>query len=262
MRALVVVGLAVLMPALFAQTTSVHDLLAAARQRIETADLRASGQFVRVQENGARISEPITIRAHWFPGVLRVRVDIGTLSKSVHQPDSGFQMPVHLLLEMRTNGQNVIWIAHPGDKSPASLPFDKWSDGPLGPGFSYEDFLEQQDYWPGQTSEGLEKFGARDCEVVKSTPGPSDRTHYASVKTWFDPAIEFPVYVEKTVKETGEVKEFTNYGIRHEEGVWSAHQLEVKTRGQSGSTLLIIDRGSTKAKLTLGDFRPAQLAHF
>jgi hypothetical protein len=262
MRALRAAWLAALMPALFAQTTSVHDLLAAARQRIETADLRASGQFVRVQENGVRISDPVTIRAHWFHGVLRVRVDIGTLSKSVNHSDSGFQMPVHLLLEMPTNGQDAIWIAHAGDKSPASLPFDKWSDGPLGPGFSYEDFLEQQDFWPGQTSEGQEKFGARDCEVVKSTPGPSDKTHYASVKTWFDPSIAFPVYVEKTVKATDAVKEFTYYGIRHEEGVWSAHQIEVKTRGQSDSTLLIIDRGSTKAKLTIGDFSPAQLAHF
>ncbi len=58
------------------------------------------------------------------------------------------------------------------------------------------------------------------------------------------------------------VKEFTYYGIRHEEGVWSAHQVEVKVRGQSGSTLLILDRGSAKANLTLADFNPAQLTHF
>ena len=58
------------------------------------------------------------------------------------------------------------------------------------------------------------------------------------------------------------MKEFTNYGIRHDGGVWSAHQLEVKIRGQGGSTLLIIDRGSAKAKLGLGDFSPEQLTHF
>ncbi len=72
------------------------------------------------------------------------------------------------------------------------LPFEKWSDGPLGPGFSYEDFLEQQYFWAGQTSEGKAKFGARDCVVLKSTPGPSDRTHYAQVKTWLDPSYWIP----------------------------------------------------------------------
>lgn len=98
--------------------------------------------------------------------------------------------------------------------------------------------------------------------MVNSTPGPGDKTHYTAVKTWFDPSIAFPVYVEKTVKETGAVKEFTYFGIRHEEGVWSAHQIEEKTRGQAGSTLLIFDRGSAKANLTGNDFSPAQLTRF
>jgi hypothetical protein len=35
-----------------------------------------------------------------------------------------------------------------------------------------------------------------------------------------------------------------------------------KIRGQAGSSLLIIDRGTPKAKLTLKDFSPAQLTHF
>jgi hypothetical protein len=163
---------------------------------------------------------------------------------------------------MRPNGQSSISIAHPGDKSPTVLPVEKWSEGPLGPGFGYEDLLEQQYFWTGQASEGKARFGARDCIIVKSTPGPTDRSHYAQVKTWLDPSIGFPVYVEKTVKESGVVKEFTYYGIRHEEGVWSAHQVEVKVRGQSGSTLLILDRGSARANLTLADFSPAQLTKF
>ena len=161
---------------------------------------------------------------------------------------SGRECRVHLLLEMRPNGQNSFAIAHPGDKSPATPALRKMERRPSRARLRYEDFLEQQDFWPGQTSEGKAKFGARDCEVVKSTPGPPTEPTTPQVKTWLDPSIEFPVYVEKTVKETGEVKEFTYYGIRHEEGVWSAHQLEVKTRGQSGSTLLIIDRGSTEGK--------------
>lgn len=248
------------LPALLcAQTANLNDLLASMRKQIEMADFRATGHLIRVQPNGARLSYPITIKAHWFPGVLREYVEMGSASGNAA---TGDRLVTHALLEMRANGQSSILIAHPGDKSPIALPVEKWSEGPLGPGFGYEDLLEQQYFWPGQTSEGKAKFGARDCEIVKSTPGASDRTHYAQVKTWLDPSIDFPVYVEKTVKESGAVKEFTYYGIRHEEGIWSAHQVEVKVHGQSGSTLLILDRGSARAKLTLGDFSPAQLTKF
>ncbi len=58
------------------------------------------------------------------------------------------------------------------------------------------------------------------------------------------------------------MKEFTYFGLRHDGGVWSATQVEVKTRGQAGTTLLIVDRGSTKANLNLGDFSPEQLIRF
>jgi hypothetical protein len=163
---------------------------------------------------------------------------------------------------MRPNGQNMIQIAHPGDKAPATIPFDRWSDGPLGPGFSYEDFLEPQFFWPGQAVADQAKFGARNCDVLISTPGAEDKTHYAQVKTWLDHGIGFPVYVEKTLKGTGSVKEFTYFGLRHDGGVWSASQIESKIRGHGGSTLLIIDHGSAKANLSLGDFSPQQLTRF
>ena len=253
---------AVAVPMMCAQAISVHDLISTARQQIESADYHVSGQLISVQPGGERTSLPITIKAHWFPGVLRELVEVGKPPKPGPDAAADSHPAIHVLLELRPSGQSSIWIAHPGDKSPVALPFEKWSSGPLGPGFSYEDLLEQQFFWPGQVSEGEEKFGARDCEVVKSTPGPSDKTHYSEVKTWFDPTIEFPVYVEKTLKDSGAVKEFTSFGIRHDEGVWSAHQIEVKIRGQEGSTLLIIDRGSPKANLTSSDFALAQLTHF
>jgi hypothetical protein len=251
-----------LAPLLCAQTANLNDLLASMRTRVETADFRATGHLVWVQPNGARLSYPITIKAHWFSGVLREYVEVGAATKSPGNAPPGSRLATHALLEMRPNGQSSISIAHPGDKSPTALPVEKWSEGSLGPEFSYEDLLEQQYFWPGQTSEGKARFGARDCILVKSTPGPADRTHYAQVMTWLDPSIGFPVYIEKTVKESGAVKEFTYFGIRHEQGVWSAHQIEVKVRGQSGSTLLILDRGSAKANLTLADFNPAELTKF
>jgi hypothetical protein len=229
------------------------------RQRVESADYRASGHLVRVQANGIRLSYPITIKAHWFPGVLRVYLELGTASKTGAKPVPGF--PVHILLEMRPNGQDMVQIAHPGDAAPVILPFDKWSDGPLGSGFSYEDFLEEQYFWQGQTALDKAKFGARDCDVLESTPGVADKTHYTEVKSWLDHAIGFPVYVAKTLKG-GAVKEFTYFGLRQNGGVWSASQIEAKIRGQAGSTLLILDRGSPKANLGLKDFAPAQLTRF
>jgi hypothetical protein len=228
---------------------------------LQTADYRASGHLVWVQANGIRISYPITIKAHWFPGVLRVMLEIGTGSKANTNSSGSAHIPVHVLLEMRPGGKNTILIAHPGDKELTSLPFDKWSDGLLGNGFSYEDFLEAQYFWAEQTALGEKKFGARDCDVVKSTPGAADKTHYIAVITWLDHSIDFPVYVEKTLK-SGTVKEYTYYGLRQERGLWSAHQVEAKIRGQAGSTLLIIDRGTPKANLSLKDFSHAQLTHF
>ncbi len=46
------------------------------------------------------------------------------------------------------------------------------------------------------------------------------------------------------------------FGIRHEQGVWSAHQIEVKIRGQAGSTLLIIDRGNGEGQSHPSRFQP------
>lgn len=244
-----------------AEAADAHAVLAAARQRIETADYRASGHLVRVQANSNRISVPITIKAHWFPGVLRVYLELGTVAKTGADPMLRGVVPVHILLEMRPDGENLIQIAHPGDAAPVILPFDKWNEGPLGDGFSYEDFLEAHYFWPEQTALADARFGARDCDVVKSTPGAADKTRYAGVKSWLDHSIGFPVYVEKTLKDGG-VKEFSYFGLRQNGGVWSASQVEEKTRGQAGSTLLIIDRGTPKANLGLKEFSSAQLTHF
>jgi hypothetical protein len=245
-----------LVPALRAQTANVNDLFATERKQIETADFRITGHLVAIDATGARVTYPITIKTHWFPGVLREFVDLG------QPPSTHNDLREHILIEMRANGEHTIQIVHPGESVAHILPFEKWDTHPLGPGFNYEDFLEQQYFWPGQASEGTATFGARNCDVIKSTPGPADRTHYAQVRTWVDPTIKFPVYAEKTIKESGTVKEFTSYGVRQEEGHWFAHQVEIRTRGQQGSTLLIFDRGSAKAKLSATDFSPAALTHF
>jgi len=234
-----------------AQVRDANAVLAPSRERIETADYRASGHLVRIDENKVRTSYSINIKAHWFPGVLRALVEV----------TSPVQARMHILLEMRPNGKSTIQIARPGDALPVALPFEKWKEGPLGTGFSYEDFLETQYYWSRQTVLEKKKFGARDCNVLSSIPGAGDKTHYSEVKTWFDQSIGFPVYVEKTLLG-GTVKEVTYFGLRHTGGVWSASQIETKTRGHAGSSLLILDRGTAKANLSAKDFSPAELTHF
>lgn len=242
-------------PAAFAAVPQAHDveaLLAGPQQAAHKADYRISGHLARVDASGTRTTYDISIKARWFSDELKILVEITAPANA----------RAHILLEMHPNGQNSIRIAHPGDQAATIIPFDKWMDGPLGAGFSYEDFLEQHYFWPVQAELESVKRGARDCDVLKSTPGPADKTHYAEVRTWLDHTIDFPVYVEKNIKGSETVKEFTYYGLRHVEGVWSAAQIEEKTHGQTGSTFLIINRGSAKANLTLGDFSPERITHF
>ena len=241
-----------LLSALPADAADPQTMLAGPRQALHEADYRASGHLVRVDPSGKRISDDISIRAHWFAGVLRILVEVTGPANARE----------HVLLEMHPGGQSSILIAHPGDKALIPLPSDKWSEGPLGTGFSYEDFLQTEYFWPSQSALPSEKRGARDCDVLMSTPGLSERTQYTQVRTWLDHTIDFPIYQEKTLKAGGGVKQFTSFGLRHDGGIWSASQVEEKNNGQPGSTLLIINRGSSKAKLSAADFSPESVLHF
>ena len=174
----------------------------------------------------------------------------------------GIALEPEMDYEMRPNGQNMIRIFRSHESAPASLPFDKWSESVFGSDFNYEDFLQPEYYWQGQTILKSARFGARDCDVLKSTPGALDHSHYAEVQTWLDHTIGYPIYVEKTLKDGGIVKEFTYFGLSQSGGVWSARQVEVKIHGRPGSTLLIIERGSTKANLSIRDFSPEQISQF
>lgn len=239
--------------ALAAPPSGTHpNSLAAARSGVETADYTLKGRLVRVDANGTRTSYGISIKARWFPRVLRVLIEVNSPAKA----------RVHALLEMRPEGRSTVLLARPGDAKAFQVPFSEWTEGPAGKRFSFEDFLEAQYFWPEQKDLGEVKFGARQCDLLLSKPGTMDASHFSSVKSWLDHKSSFPVYVEKTLKGSGTVKEFTYFGLRRTDGVWSASQVEGKIRGDPGSTLFIISRGSAKAHLGLKDFNPAQLTHF
>ena len=263
MRFVSVVASTILFTATSASTAHAADaqaMIAGARQRLEATDSRANGRLVRVDASGKRSSNALTTKEHWFPGVLRVLLEI--VPTKTPAEDAGQDARVSILLEMRPSGQSSVRIFHPHAPTPESLPFDRWSESVSGSDFNYEDFLQPEYYWQEQTMLKSAKFGAHDCDVLKSTPGASNRSHYAEVQTWLDHTTGYPIYVEKTLKNAAAVKEFTSFGLTQQGGVWAAKQLEVKTRGRPGLTLLIFERGSTNAHLTLKDFSSEEIGKF
>ena len=118
MRALRAASIAMLAPLLCAQTANLNDLLASMRTRVETADFRATGHLVWVQPNGARLSYPITIKAHWFSGVLREYVEVGAATKSPGNAPPGSRLATHALLEMISSSSNTSGRGKPPKAKP------------------------------------------------------------------------------------------------------------------------------------------------
>jgi hypothetical protein len=233
-----------LQPAAVATTPDQTAILTQIRQHTETADFRATGRLVRVAANGERTNYKLGMKGHWFPDGLRLLYEMTG-------PDAA---RTRLLLHMTATGTTTVEIVQPGTSTPTALGPEHWRDGVLGTDFSYEDLIEGQFFWKNQDFLAPAKYGARDCFVLKSVPSSEDRSQYGSVTSWIDRQIFYPVHVTKAVRGTGEQKDFTYFGLRQTSGVWSASQLEVMVQGRPGSSLLLIERGSPKAKLTRKDF--------
>jgi Outer membrane lipoprotein-sorting protein len=239
-------------PSANAPMNLLHNIITHAQDRMRKAHYRVTGRLVRIDAAGKRTNYNIAIKALGAQSTLRVLLDITS------PPNAR----AHVLLVSHGNGLVSIQIAHPGDTAPTTVPYEQWVNGPLGSSFSYEDFIEAQYFWKQQTVVPAQTFGARLCDQLDSTPTAVDRTHYSQVRTWIDHAIGFPVYVEKAVKGTGIVKQYTYYGLRQTGGVWSATQVEAKLRGTPGSDLLIFERGSANAKLDDSEFDAVKLTQF
>jgi hypothetical protein len=232
----------------FGANADLEAVLAGSRQRIQKLDYRVTGRLTRIAGDGKRTSYKFVGKAHWFPDGLRVLCEIsgpGSEKTSV-------------LLHMSVSGQVTIEAALPGEKSARVLPFERWNDPLVGTDFSYEDMVESQFFWKSQELLTAEKYGARDCFVLKSTPGAQERSNYESVTSWIDRGILYPVHVVKTLRGTGQQKEFINYGLRQVGGDWSATQVEATQQGKPGSSILAIEFGSGKANLGRKDFEIGQ----
>jgi hypothetical protein len=232
-----------------AANPDLETVLTGSRQRIEKLDYRATGRLTRVEGDGKRTSYKFLAKAHWFPDGLRLLCEI---------TGSGSGEKTSLLLQMSVSGRVTIEAVLPGEKTARALPFEHWNDPLVGTDFSYEDMVENQFFWMNQELLPPEKYGARDCFVLKSKSGSQVRSYYDSVTSWIDRGILFPVHVVKTLRGTGQQKEFIYYGLRQIGGVWSATQVEAKLQGKPGSSILAIDGGSGKANLKRQDFDISQ----
>jgi Outer membrane lipoprotein-sorting protein len=232
----------------FAANPDLETVLTGSRQRIEKLDYRVTGRLTRVEGDGKRTSSKFVAKAHWFPDGLSVLCEISG-------PGSE---KTSLLLHMSVSGHVTIEAVLPGEKAASVLPFERWKDPLAGTDFSYEDMVESQFFWKNQELLPPEKYGARDCFVLKSMPGSQDRTYYDSVTSWIDRGILYPVHVVKTLRGTGQQKEFIYYGLRQIGGVWSATQVEAELQGKPGSSILAIEFGSGKANLGRKDFDISQ----
>jgi Outer membrane lipoprotein-sorting protein len=228
----------------FAASSDQETVLTGSRQHIEKLDYRVSGRLTRVEGDGKRTSYKFVAKAHWFPDGLSVLCEIS---------GPGSEKTI-LLLHMSVSGHVTIQAVPPGQKAASELPFERWNDRLVGTDFSYEDMAESYFFWKNQEVMAPEKYGARDCFVLKSVSGLQDRTYYDSVTSWIDRSILFPVHVVKTLRGTGQQKEFIYYGLRQVGGLWSATQVEAKLQGKAGSSILAIEFGSGKANLERKDF--------
>ncbi len=232
----------------FAANPDLETVLTGSRERIEKLDYRVTGRLTRVEGNGKRTNYKFAAKARWFPDGLRVLCEISG-------PGSD---KTSVLLHMSVSGHVTIEARLPGEKAASVLPFERWNDPLVGTDFSYEDMVESPFFWKHQELLAPEKYGVRDCFVLKSMSGAEDRTYYDSVTSWIDRGILFPVHVVKTPRGTGPQKEFIYYGLRQIGGDWSASQVEAKQQGKPGSSIMVIERGSGKANLGRKDFDLAQ----
>ena len=232
----------------FAANPDLETVLTGSRQRIEKLDYRVTGRLTRVEGNGKRTSYKFVAKAHWFPDGLRLLCEISG-------PGSE---KTSLLLHMSVSGHVTIEAVLPGEKAASVVPFERWNEPLVGTDFSYEDMVESQFFWKHQELLAPEKYGARDCFVLKSMSGSQGRTYYDSVTSWIDRGILYPVHVVKTLRGTEQQKEFIYYGLRQIGGAWSASQVEAKVQGKPGSSMLVIEGGSGKANLGRKDFAIGQ----
>lgn len=230
------------------------EVLERVRADRDAVDFRATGRLVHVNAKKERRTFNVSIQAHAFADRTKVLFAVTSPAPS----------RLRLLIETVTRAGSSGWPgkvmqARPGDPGPRVMDPARWGDTLLDTDFSFEDLMDNALLWKEQTLVAEGACGARTCYQIRSEPQPQDLSHYLRVTTWLDRDAFFPVKVEKIFRVSRATRTFTYFDLRQSKGVWSAGQIEVKTRGKAGSSFLIVNRGAEKANLTDEAFDPAVL---
>jgi len=67
----------------------------------------------------------------------------------------------------------------------------------FGSNLTYEDIVENFFAWDQQAIVGTEALNGVSCQILESKPGKSERSTYASVRSWVDPKRFVPLRIEK-----------------------------------------------------------------
>jgi hypothetical protein len=218
-------------------------VLTATQHRIETSDFRASGRMISAH-GSARTTYKFNVKGHWFPDGLHILYDFV-------EPTSAVQ---RLLLHYDAHGRVTVDTMLPGEKTLTRPNAEHQAKALLGTEVLYEDLIENQFFWSNQTIDEAMTYGDRHCINLKSIPTITESSRYSSVISCVDASIGYPLHVTKTIRGSGLQKDFFYTGLRQSSGIWTATQIKVEVAGESGSTLLLIDHGSAKAKLGVKDF--------
>jgi hypothetical protein len=224
-----------------ATITEVMNQIQSIRRAI---DFRAEGRLVLLDGAGQRMTYRLSLKAKFFPEGLKVLCE-------VTDPPAA---RLRLLIEAPEKGNGTMRLAKAQDERVEQIHSEHWGEPILDTGLAFEDLVDAHFFWRLQTLVGEEKHDGRDCYVINSRPDSGDESHYSAVTSWIDKRIYFPILVQKREKGTGSIKEFTYQGLQQSKGVWGARQMEVRIKGNPRRTLLVIAKGSGKAKLNASDF--------
>lgn len=217
------------LPFAHAQAADQNGTLAHIRQRMQSADFRASGRLVKVDATGNRTNYKLRLLGHWFPDGLHLLYDLTGPTST------------HTRIAARMDATGSLHTAYARTSSVA------------GTDFALEDLAETQFFWSRQQLLQQAPCASRTCFVIFSKPDKEARSSYASTTSHVDRDTFIPIHVTKTLR-TGGVKELSYSGLRRTGGVWAATQIEAALSEHAGSSLLILEHGTPHAHLTLKDF--------
>ena len=146
------------------------------------------------------------------------------LKMEVQQPSSGTKVTLQLQIKQRRTkaGTEVVYqILWPKERKGEAVLLRKIGDRPasgslfrppdtvrtldseqmkealFASDLTYEDVVENFFAWDHQAIVGTEVVDRVNCQILESKPGKSQRSSYASVRTWVDPRRLVPLRVEK-----------------------------------------------------------------